>query len=187
MLQFFVFCFYFCLIDFVSKFRHCTVYGKAFSIKITIIKDGSKGVLIVASKILEKPEKTVGYVLLAVGLVLAIIPVYFGISVLFSGSSAIPEILKAPTVSFDAARIPVGDGEVIIPISEVDVNEIIESLFPAVNLALFLMIAVILISAGSVIMGKGVSLIKEVKLKAVSEVSEEIEVEKEKEVKKEES
>lgn len=140
------------------------------------------------SKILEKPEKTVGYVLLAIGLVLAIIPVYFGISVLFSGSSAIPEILKAPNVSFDAARIPVGDGEVVIPISEADVNEIIDSLFPAVNLGLFLMIAVILISAGSVIMGKGVSLIKEVKLKAVREgVSDEIVVEKEKEVKKEES
>jgi len=32
------------------------------------------------SKILEKPEKIVGYVLLVVGLVVVIIPTYFGIS-----------------------------------------------------------------------------------------------------------
>jgi hypothetical protein len=134
----------------------------------------------VTSKILGKPEKVVGYVLLAVGLAVTVIPVYFGVSVLFSGSSAIPRILETPALSFDGAEIPVGDRTVFLPISEADMNEVMEQAFSAVNLGLFCMIAVVLISAGSVIMGKGVSLIKEVKLKAVrQEVSEEIEVEKE--------
>jgi hypothetical protein len=136
----------------------------------------------VTSKILEKPEKIVGYVLLAVGLVVTIIPVCFGISILFSGSSAIPKILETPALSFNGAEIPVGDQTVVLPISEAEVNEVVERTFAAVNLGLFFVVAVILISAGSVIMGKGVSLIKEVKLKAVREgASEEIEVEKKKE------
>jgi len=80
---------------------------------------------------------------------------------------------------------------VLLPISGADLNEMIEKTFPAVNLGLFLALSVILISAGSVIMGKGVSLIKEIKLKAVREtvkdIGEEIEVEeKEKTEKKEE-
>ena len=132
-------------------------------------------------KIFEKPEKIVGYVLLVVGLVVVIIPTYFGISIIFSGSSAIPKILETPTVSFDDVTIPIGDETVLLPISAADINEIIERTFPSVNLGLFLAIAVILISAGSVIMGKGVSLIKEIKLRAVREnVGEEVEVEKEK-------
>jgi hypothetical protein len=140
------------------------------------------------SKIFEKPEKIVGYALLIVGLVVAIIPVYVGISVLFSGSSAIPKILETPVLSFNGTEKPVDDQTVVLPISEADMNEVIERTFPAVNLVLFFMIGVILISAGSVIMGKGVSLIKEVKLKAVREgVSEEIKVEKGKEAKNEES
>jgi hypothetical protein len=101
------------------------------------------------------------------------------VSIIFSGSSAIPQILEAPIVSFDEARVPVGDREVVVPISAADVNEIIDGLFPAVNLGLFLAVSVILVSAASVLMGKGVSLIKEVKLRAVrEEVGEEVEVEK---------
>ncbi len=117
------------------------------------------------SLIFKKPEKIVGYMLLVVGLIVVIIPTYIGISVIFTGASAIPEILEAPTLSFDDVTIPIGDESIIIPISDADINEIMESTFPSVNLGLFLVLAVILISAGSVIMGKGVGLIKEVKLK----------------------
>lgn len=131
------------------------------------------------SKIIEKPEKLIGYMLLAVGLVVVIIPVYFGFSVLFSGSSAIPKILEIPVLSFNGAEIPVGNQSVLLPINDADINELIERTFPAVNLALFFMVAVILISAGSVLMGKGVGLIKEVKLRVVREqVGEEVEVER---------
>jgi len=75
-----------------------------------------------------------------------------------------------------------GNETIVLPISTADINEMIEKSFPAVNLGLFLALSVILISAGSVIMGKGVSLIKEIKLRAVreavKEIGEEVKVEK---------
>lgn len=130
-------------------------------------------------KIIEKPEKIVGYALLVVGLVVVIIPTYFGISIVFRGASAIPKILETPILSNTTTLT--GNATVLLPISSADINEIIEKTFPAVNLGLFIALSVILISAGSVIMGKGVSLIKEIKLKAlretVKEASEEIKVE----------
>ncbi|MHC3129385.1 MAG: hypothetical protein IBV52_04840 [Candidatus Bathyarchaeota archaeon] len=139
-------------------------------------------------KIFEKPEKIVGYVLLVVGLVVVIIPTYFGFLIIFSGSSAIPKILETPTLSLDDVTIPIGNESILLPISAADVNEMIERTFPAVNLGLFLAVAVILISAGGVIMGKGVGLIKEVKLRAVRvAVGGEVEVEKEKKAMKKEN
>jgi len=140
------------------------------------------------SKIAEKPEKIVGYVLLVVGLVVVIIPTYFGISIVFTGASAIPKILETPVLS--NATTPIGNATIVLPISTADINEIIEKSFPAVNLGLFIGLSVILISAGSVIMGKGVGLIKEIKLRAVretvKEIGGEIKVEKEGKGKKKE-
>jgi hypothetical protein len=132
----------------------------------------------VTSNLIKKPEKTVGYVLLAFGLVVVIIPIYFGFLVLFSGSSAVPKILETPVLSFNGVEIAVGNQTVVLPITEADINGVMERMFQAVNLVLFLVVAVVLISAGSVLMGKGVSLIKEVKLKVVREQArEEVEVE----------
>ena len=140
------------------------------------------------SKILEKPEKIVGYVLLTVGFIVVIIPTYFGISIIFTGASAIPKILETPVLS--NVTIPMGNATIVLPISTADINEIIEKTFPSVNLGLFLALAVILISAGSVIMGKGVGLIKEIKLKAVreavKEINQEIKVEKKEKAEKKE-
>ena len=140
------------------------------------------------SKILEKPEKIVGYALLIVGFIVVIIPTYFGISIVFTGASAIPKILETPVLS--NVTIPMGNATIVLPISTADINEIIEKTFPSVNLGLFLALSVILISAGSVIMGKGVGLIKEIKLKAVREVvkeiDQEIKVEKEEKSEKKE-
>ena len=94
-----------------------------------------------------------------------------------------PKILETPILS--NATTPTNNATVLLPISAADINEIIEKTFPAVNLGLFIALSVILISAGSVIMGKGVGLIKEIKLRAVresvKEVSEEIKVEEKKE------
>jgi hypothetical protein len=68
-------------------------------------------------------------------------------------------------------------------ISTSDLNQIITAIFPAVNVVLLLVLSIVLIYAGGVIMGKGVSLIKDIKLKAVretvKEVSGEIDVKKE--------
>jgi len=83
-----------------------------------------------------------------------------------------------------------GNATIVLPISTTDINEIIEKSFPAVNLGLFISLSIILISAGSVIMGKGVGLIKEIKLRAVretvKEIGGEIKVEKEGKGKKKE-
>jgi len=140
------------------------------------------------SKILEKPEKIVGYVLLIIGLIVVIIPTYFGVSIIFTGASAIPKILETPVLS--DATTPTNNATILLPISTADINEMIEKTFPAINLGLFLALSVILISAGSVIMGKGVGLIKEIKLKAVreavKEIGEEVKVEKEEKAEKKE-
>ena len=118
-------------------------------------------------------HKIVGYVLLVIGLVVAIIPPFFGISILFRGSSAIPKILQTPVLSNSTTV-----SNVTISIS--DINKIITSVFPAVNLVLLFLLSLILIYAGGVIMSRGVGLIKEINLravrKAVKEVSEDVEV-----------
>jgi len=140
------------------------------------------------SKTIEKPEKIVGYVLLITGLIVVIIPIYFGVSIIFYGVSAIPKILETPVLS--NATTPTNNMTTMFPLSKADINEMIEKTFPSVNLGLFIALSVILISAGSVIMGKGVSLIKEIKLtavkEAVKEAGEEIEVKKKEKAKKEE-
>jgi hypothetical protein len=123
-------------------------------------------------------HKIVGYALLVIGLIFVIIPPIFGISILFRGASAIPKILETPVLSDNT---PTSNSTII---STSSLNEIIGAIFPAVNLVLLFVLSLILIYAGGVIMGKGVSLIKEIKLRAVreavKEVSEEIEVKKEK-------
>jgi len=122
-------------------------------------------------------------VLLVAGLAVVIIPIYIGISIIFKGASAIPIILEAPSISLDTITIPMGNTTIVIPIpiSTAELNEIIEKTFLTVNLGLFLPISAILISAGGGIMGKGVSLIKEIRLRvvkeAVKEISEELWVE----------
>jgi len=132
---------------------------------------------------MEKPEKIVGYVLLVVGLAVVILPTYICISIIYEGTFAIPQILEPPSISLENVTIPIGNTTIVIPIpiSNADINEIVEKTFPIVNLGLFLAISVILISAGGSIMGKGVSLIKEIRLRvvkeAVKEISEELRVE----------
>jgi hypothetical protein len=128
-------------------------------------------------------HKIIGYVLLAIGFVILIIPPCFGVSVLLSGGSAIPKILETPVLTSS----PNISNTTLISTS--DLNSIMTAIFPAVNLVLLFVLSLILIYAGGAIMGKGVSLIKEIKLSAVrsavKEVSEEIEVKKEKATKPE--
>jgi len=121
-----------------------------------------------------------------------IIPTYIGISIIFTGNSAIPKIIETPSISLDNVTIPMGNTTIVIPIpiSTAEINEIIEKTFSIVNLTLFLAISVILISAGGGIMGKGVSLIKEIRLRAVKEsvkeISEELRVEEKEKAKEKE-
>lgn len=123
-------------------------------------------------------HKIVGYVLLAIGLIVVIIPPCFGISILFRGASAIPKILETPVLSDNTTT----SNSTIISTSSL--NDIIGATFPAVNVVLLFVLSLVLIYAGGVIMGKGVNLIKEIKLRTVretaKEASEEVEVKKEK-------
>jgi len=62
----------------------------------------------------------VGYVLLIVGFVVVIIPTYFGISIVFTGASAIPKILETPVLS--NVTIPMGNATIVLPISTADIK-----------------------------------------------------------------
>ena len=77
---------------------------------------------------IEKPEKIVGYLLLVFGLAVVIIPTYIGISIIFTGNSAIPKIIETPSISLDNVTIPMGNTTIVIPIpiSTAEINEIIE-------------------------------------------------------------
>jgi len=122
-------------------------------------------------------HKIVGYVLIAIGLVVVLIPPYFCISILFRGGSYIPKILETPVLSNSTTISNMS-------ISTADINKMIDAVFPAVNVGLLFVLSLILIYAGGAIMGKGVGLVKEIKLKAVrdtvKDVSAEIQVKKEK-------
>jgi hypothetical protein len=114
-----------------------------------------------------------------IGLVILSIPLYFGLSILFTGSSAIPKILETPNVSLDHLEVPVGSGTLIMPIYDESINEVVGKIFSAANLCLFIGLSIVLVYAASVLMGKGVKLIKEVNLKVARKtVNKEVVVEK---------
>lgn len=94
---------------------------------------------------MEKVEKTTGYALLAVGLIFIIIPAGLVLSILLSGTQ-IPQLVPVPT------------GET---------GETIESLVIFSNVCLTFFIFIIIVWAGSIISSRGITMIKDVKLKLV--------------------
>jgi len=93
----------------------------------------------------QKIEKTTGYVLLAVGLIFIIIPVVLALSILLSGTQ-IPQL------------VPVPAGET---------GESVESIVIFSNVCLISFIFIIIVWAGSIISSRGITMIKDVKLKLV--------------------
>ncbi len=93
----------------------------------------------------QKIEKTTGYVLLAVGLIFIIIPVVLALSILLSRTE-IPQLVPVPT------------GET---------GESIESIVIFSNVCLIFFIFIIIVWAGSIISSRGITMIKDVKLKLV--------------------
>ncbi|MEM3694947.1 MAG: hypothetical protein QXJ11_03195 [Candidatus Bathyarchaeia archaeon] len=93
----------------------------------------------------KKAEKIVGYVLLALGLVLIVIPAILAIITLIS-QSKIPQFIQTP----------VGAGDFV------------EAMAVFGNALVFFFIFIIIVWAGSIITSRGVSMIKEVRLKLVS-------------------
>lgn len=100
-----------------------------------------------------KPEKIVGYALLAVGLVFVVFPMWLAYSILL-GSRGLPQL---------------------VPISGTDPTTILYSSFVNGLLAFFMFIIVVWV--GSIISSRGVTLIREVTLKVAREsVNEEVPV-----------
>jgi hypothetical protein len=109
---------------------------------------------------IEKPEKIVGYVLLVIGLVLIILAAILAFLILSRGTQ-IPQFVPVLTEGED------GFANAFVTFS---------------NVCLIFFIFIVIIWAGSIISSRGITLIKEVKLKIVKgSLGEEVEVvEKEK-------
>lgn len=93
----------------------------------------------------EKAEKITGYTLLVIGLILIIVPALLAFWMFLSGAQ-IPQLVPVPT------------GET---------SEYIKSMVIFSNVCLIFFIFIIMVWAGSIISSRGLTLIKDVKLKLV--------------------
>ncbi|MGB9778614.1 MAG: hypothetical protein ACPLW8_04335 [Candidatus Bathyarchaeales archaeon] len=96
-------------------------------------------------KLEKKAEKTVGYVLLVLGLVLIIIPAALAI-IMFTNQSKIPQLIETPAGASDFVN-----GMIVFS-----------------NVFAFFFIFIIIVWAGSIVTSRGVTMIKDVKLRLVS-------------------
>lgn len=99
---------------------------------------------------IEKPEKIVGYVLLVIGLILIILPVWLAYSI-FSSGTEVPQLVPVPT-----------GGE----------NGFAKAFAVFSNVCLIFFIFIIFVWAGSIISSRSIALIKEIKLKVTEEKTE---------------
>lgn len=102
---------------------------------------------------IEKPEKIVGYVVLVIGLIFIILAAILA-CLLFSSGTQIPQFVPVPT-----------EGEFA------KASAIIS------NVCVLFFVFIVIIWAGSIISSRGITLIKEMKLKTVEEsLGEEAEI-----------
>ena len=92
---------------------------------------------------IEKPENIVGYVVLVIGLIFIILAAILA-CLLFSSGTQIPEFVPVPT-----------EGEFAKAVATVS------------NICLVFFIFIVIIWTGSIISSRGITLIKEIKLKIV--------------------
>jgi len=92
---------------------------------------------------IEKPENIVGYVVLVIGLIFIILAAILA-CLLFSSGTQIPEFVQIPT-----------EGEFTKAVATVS------------NICLVFFIFIVIIWTGSIISSRGITLIKEIKLKIV--------------------
>jgi len=111
---------------------------------------------------IEKPKKIVGYVVLVIGLIFIILAAILAY-LLFSSGAQIPEFVPVPT-----------EGE----------DEFAKALGNFSNVCLVFFIFSVIIWAGSIISSRGITLIKEIKLKIVEGSLGEVEIVKKEEAKK---
>jgi len=106
---------------------------------------------------IQKPEKSVGYILLIIGLIVILIPILISILILL-GNMEMPQYIPKPSVS--------GTDEIA---------KVMADAFPLLNIIPTFLLFVVMIYAGSVLTGKGVGLIKEIQWKIEKAAKEEIE------------
>jgi len=106
---------------------------------------------------IEKPEKIVGYVLLIIGLVFIILSAYLAYSI-FSSRAQIPQLVPTPTGG----------------------DELSKAFATFSNVCLIFFVLLIIMWAGSIISSRGLTLIKEARLKVIKKsLGEEAEIVKE--------
>jgi len=111
----------------------------------------------------EEPEKIVGYVVLVIGLILIILAAILAY-LLFASGGQIPQFVPVQTESED---------------------EFAKALTNLSNVCLLFFIFIVIIWAGSIISSRGITLIKEIKLKIVEgSLGEEVEIVKKEKAKK---
>lgn len=101
---------------------------------------------------IQKPEKLVGYALLIIGIVIIFIPVLISILILL-GNMEIPQFVQKPSVNPSDPNA--------------EIARMMAEAFPLLNVIPTFLLFVVLVYAGSVLMGKGVGLIKEINWKIV--------------------
>jgi len=107
---------------------------------------------------IQKPDRLTGYVLLIIGLIILFIPIFISIQILL-GNMPIPTFIQKPTVTgTDSAA---------------EIARVIAEAFPLLNIIPTFLLFVVLVYAGSVLMGKGVGLIKEIQWKVTKAPKEE--------------
>lgn len=106
---------------------------------------------------IEKPEKIVGYVVLVIGLIFIVLAAILA-CLLFLTGTQIPQFVPVPT-----------EGE----------DEFAKASATFSNVCLIFFIFIVIIWAGSIISSRGITLIKEIKLKIVEgSLGEEVEIAK---------
>jgi len=112
---------------------------------------------------IEKPEQIIGYVVLVIGLIFIILAAILAY-LLFASGTQIPQFVPVPT-----------EGE----------DEFAKALTNIGNVFLLFFIFIVIIWAGSIISSRGITLIKEIKLKIVEgSLGEEVEIVKKEKDKK---
>jgi hypothetical protein len=109
---------------------------------------------------ITKPEKLTGYILLAIGFILILVPIILSILIVL-GSMPIPQYVQKPSVSGTDPNA--------------ELARVMADAFPLLNVIPTFLLFVVIVYAGSVLMGKGVGLVKEINWKIVKAPQKEAE------------
>jgi hypothetical protein len=108
----------------------------------------------------QKPESLTGYILLIIGLIILFIPIITATLILL-GNMQMPIYVQKPTVTGTDPNA--------------ELARIMADAFPLLNIIPTFLLFVVLVYAGSVLIGKGIGLIKEINWKVVKATQKEVE------------